>query len=132
MTVFDLFIFLVNLSLGVLVGSWVGSRLGLLPGIFGGILGFLAGASGFLVLGALIRLWYRFRPLRPICYSGVCGPDDYEVVEANAQGAVFRCRCGTEYAYDIAAGRRFLRITEDGQRRAYMKWSLRKGWVKDE
>ncbi len=100
-------------------------------GPFLGIAGVIAGlAMPFVVQRALLlvgNLLLEYRPLRPVCESGKCGCDDYEVVECDRREVEFMCRCGKRY---LKSGNRFLKVCEDGHTEPY-KVRFRGRWVDD-
>jgi len=96
-------------------------------------LGGLAGIGFFLVFPKLVALFVkRFgdKPIgKPPCCNRCCNDDDYKWTRSENGLPICKCKCGYEF---VADGNRFLKIDSEGQKRPYMAWSKKEGWVKDE
>jgi hypothetical protein len=86
---------------GFQVGQLLARHWGTAGWVVGALGGFAFGVLVLLAAGKLIDFYYVFRPLRPRCRQGKCGPTDYSIVKVSrgrgALEAVFRCRCGDMY-----------------------------------
>jgi hypothetical protein len=118
MNIFELMTLIAIIIASYFCGKWLGSQYGIIGWILGLILGSTLGVTAFVVLHRLIDIWYKWRPLRPICRQGKCSSDDYELIELSNAGAVFRCRCGMKY---LKNNRCFMEILDDGSTCAYMR-----------
>ena len=115
------------IEFAVLVGIiWVGYICGKALGTYFAVPGWIAGfvlgcalaVAAYYALLRLLDLWYRWRPLRPVCREGKCSSDDYKLLDCSEGRAVFFCRCGTKY---VKTRNRFGEILDDGSVRPYMK-----------
>jgi hypothetical protein len=100
-------------GLWCLAGTFVGGMRGDAMALVGSFAGF---AASLLVWGAAIALVDRARRRcdeRPRCFSGACGPTDYEALG----GLLWRCRCGQTY---VQTGDTFARWF-DGWQLPYMR-----------
>jgi hypothetical protein len=140
MTLFEIMFIFCTLT-GTVIGAWLGASYGetLLPGLLVGAgLGAVAGVVFYGLLGMCLFQLARFtewwRPHRPPCRQGRCGPDDYEflqgredVSEADKQlsqrviqehlGYLYRCRCGDRYVRCDRS--KWLEVAPDGTMRPY-------------
>lgn len=155
MTLFELLAFVFP-SLGILCGIGYGlSREGtpVIEVVIAGELGLLAGGAVYVLfmlsLCGLILFLEWWRPSRPPCRRGRCGPHDYThlswegpaVSEADSRlarrvleeghGLLLRCRCGDLYA-ESAKDRRVLELTPEGGVRPYRSHApLGRRWLPD-
>lgn len=124
--IFELIIFV----LFIICGSYSGKLLAVYFGLAGRIIGFVVGFSlAVLVYYLIMHFWNKWFPIDPPCKNGKCLSNDYELVERNQDGTVYRCKCGTKYFKKLP---RFKEMLDDGSTKPYMR---RKGifgrWEKD-
>jgi len=118
MNIFELAVVAAFIAAGYFCGKWLGLQYGVVGWIAGFLLGVTFGGSGFIGLRKLLNIWYKCRPLRPICKEGKCSSDDYEIIECLKGRVVFRCQCGTKY---LKKGQFFMEILDDGSTIPYMR-----------
>ncbi|MBN2315971.1 MAG: hypothetical protein JXM79_18740 [Sedimentisphaerales bacterium] len=129
MNIFELTLLIGFIWVGYVCGKMLGAYLGVAGWIVGFVLGCALAVGVYTIFLRLIDLWYRWRPIRPICKEGKCSSDDYQLLELSKGNVVFRCRCGAKY---IKTRHRFGELLDDGSVRPYMKrtWSLGR-WEED-
>ena len=129
MNIFELVIVLVAVAASFFCGKFFGTHYGVVGWVVGSLLGCVSAVLTYFTLHSLINLWYKWRPVRPICRKGKCTADDYELLDVSSDGAFFKCSCGMKY---LSTGHRFMEIDEDGSTHSYMQ---RRGyfgkWEKD-
>jgi hypothetical protein len=80
------------LTLLIFGGHFAGHALGQRWGILGWFIGVPAGlAFGLLLMQAFVvagKLYHRYRPLRPVCRQGKCGPTNYSLIPDHTEGMV--------------------------------------------
>lgn len=128
MTLIELFVFLINVAVGVAVSRWAGARYGLAGYIAGFPVGFSILICAFAAICWLDDMWRLGRPRFPVCRNGKCYEGDYHHNEVDGR-FVCRCLCGVEYKHD---GRRFCEVLPDGSLRPYLVWRAFRGWYPDE
>jgi hypothetical protein len=95
----------------------------------------IGAAVGFSVMPAMLVVYSLFESLfvRGIpefrhCRNSKCQHGrDYDL-ERHGEGFVWVCRCGDGYD---RIGRRFMHVTDAGERVPYMRWVPFKGWCSD-
>lgn len=97
--------------------------------------GFLGGAIGLLVIPAGAGIVAMFQclvkdgiPMHPYCQNGRCrGSSNYEIKRFDNDFFLV-CKCGGRYK---KFGRRFMQITEQGEKIPYLIWRPFRGWFPD-
>jgi len=118
MNLIELITLLSIICAGYACGKFIGSHFGIIGWIVGVFIGALGAIAGWFALWKLGDIYEKWRPFRPICKKGKCSSDDYNLVQSLEDGAIFRCKCGTQY---FRSGRRFLELLDNGETVAYMK-----------
>lgn len=122
MNMFEKMCFFFSCVIGVLFGWWLGCYIGgwaWIIGITGGIL--LFGGIRY-----ILCLFYKWRPMRPICRLGKCKADDYDYIKTTEGGVVFICKCGGFY---ILTKGEFREILPNGTTMPYMKRNRFGQWI---
>ena len=96
----------------------------------------LGGFLGFLVIPATAAIWALFEglvwggiPTFPCCRNGHCRRErDYEL-KSFGEEFDWECKCGDRYKrYE----RRFMQVTDEGEKIPYKVWRPFRGWFPDE
>jgi hypothetical protein len=64
----------------------------------------------------------------PVCINEVCDPDDYERVEVEKDGSIYKCKCNIKYRLSKGV---FEVININGNRSKYKKLTFFGGWKDD-
>lgn len=119
MSTIEVIFFIFNVACGLLVAARFGETYGRSGSFVGFAIGFGVGVIFWKVVARVCSLWHLWRPLRPPCKSGACGPDDYTPIEVTPSGTIFQCTCGRKY---LRTGRFFMAIRQDGKPEPYMMY----------
>lgn len=117
------------MSLGaVIVQRHCDKKLAWLLGCLIGLLTALLMLAMVLAIFNLLRFVTRGTPTYPYCMNDKCHhKSDYDII-ACKDDCVWVCRCGDRY---YRRGRRFMYVTDKGEKMQYMIWMPFRGWVPD-
>ena len=93
---------------------------------------FIGFAVSFTLIWVWTSLWQRRLlvdlkvPHLPLCRSGKCRGNDYEIETVTSYEFVWKCKCGDRY--DLKRGRVFL-VGKNGDRSPYKRWVPFCKWV---
>jgi len=122
-------IYLVYVFVMACVGFAIGVEYGWGVGAIGFVVGFGFGIGSLIAANLAIGVWYKLRPLRPKCSSGICSSNEYSWIGEDSIGDWFRCQCGVNY---LRTRKRFYIQHEDGTLHRYMKRRVLFGWESDD
>ena len=125
MSMIELMFWITNLLVSIVVGAFLGSEWGPVAGVFSGAAAFGVMLFAWRALHCALDLYYRVRPLRPVCRNGCCSQDDYMLIEWDDHENVWKCKCGDFY---IEKGGVFHILMAEGQVVPYMERTMLRGW----
>ena len=125
LSLFDVFWSLFAIGMGV-IGYQIGSRV-----LGSSLIGILCAFASFAfpyVIGELVYRSIGREPFFPPCDGGDCRSCDYRIGKVEPNEIEVVCKCGNKYLFK---GKRFMRVLENGQIKAFMRLNVIRRWVDD-
>ena len=123
--------------LGILILTIIGAKFfhqrieGFWGWLVGGVIGFSIIPLIFILYGLFMALFKEGIPYLPYCRNGrCCGYRDYDLKRFGEE-LYWVCKCGDRYDRK-RTDRRFMQVTETGEKKPYMVWRSFRGWLPDE